>query len=144
MDNPEAGSRPPTGVPGATGGQAEPRGPAPGEEPSTWPSTEAWPGSQRPPAYGYAPRRPTNGLAIAALAIGVISFVSCPLIGAVAVYLGNRARNEIRTTGEEGDSLALAGLIIGWCALALAALMALFAVAYFGFIVAMISQSGPG
>ncbi|HEX7745315.1 MAG TPA: DUF4190 domain-containing protein, partial [Micromonosporaceae bacterium] len=79
------------------------------------------------------PHRPTNGLAIAALVVGGVSFVSCPLIGAVAVYLGNRARNEIRSTGEDGDSLALAGVILGWCALGVAAAMVLFAAAYFGF-----------
>jgi Domain of unknown function (DUF4190) len=119
MDNPEAGSRPPTGTPGITGGE------------------------QLPP-YGFPPRRPTNGLAIAALVIGAVSFVSCPLIGGVAVYLGNRARNEIRRTGEEGDSLALAGVIVGWCALGLGALVGLFAVAYFGFVAVLIGVSAGG
>jgi hypothetical protein len=98
-----------------------------------------------PPAYGgYPPRRPTNGLAIAALVIGGVSFISCPLVGAVAVYLGNRARTEIRSTGEEGDSLAFAGVVIGWCAIGLTALMVLFAVAYFGFVGVLIGVSGRG
>jgi Domain of unknown function (DUF4190) len=79
-----------------------------------------------PPAYGaYPPMRPTNGMAIAALVVGVVSMVSCPLIGAVAVYLGNRARNEIRRTGENGDSLALASVVVGWSALAIGVVVAL-------------------
>ena len=100
MDNPEAG---------ATPGQAAGGGPPAGY-----------------PAYPpYPAHRPTNGLAIAALVTGGISFISCPLLGAVAVYLGNRARNEIRHSGENGDSLAFAGLILGWCALALGVLVLL-------------------
>jgi hypothetical protein len=121
MDNPEAGSRPESGPPG--------------DELPTLPAAEPWPAGQQPPPYGgYPPRRPTNGLAIAALIVGAISFVSCPLVGAVAVYLGNRARNEIRVSGEEGDSFALAGVILGWCALGLTVAIVLFAAVYFGFI----------
>lgn len=136
MDNPEAGSRPESGPPTSPAGTPGSRAGAPGgptgDEPPTWPAGP-WPGGQPPPASGYPPHRPTNGLAIAALVVGGVSFVSCPLIGAVAVYLGNRARNEIRSTGEDGDSLALAGVILGWCAVGVAAAMVLFAAAYFGF-----------
>lgn len=128
MDNPEAGSRP-ASVP-------------PGDESPTWPSAEPWPAGQQPPPYGgYPPRRPTNSLAIAALIVGAISFVSCPLIGAVAVYLGNRARNEIRMSGEDGDSFALAGVILGWCALGLAVAMVLFAAVYFGIVAVLFGVS---
>jgi len=153
MDNPEAGSRPPAGTPDtaggpagtphvaggpagtphAAGGPAGAAATAPGNEPPTWPSIGAWSTGEQPRAYGgYPPRRPTNGLAIAALVLGGVSLVSCPPIGAVAVYLGNRARNEIRTSGEDGDSFALAGVILGWCALAVAAAMVLLAAVYFG------------
>ena len=50
--------------------------------------------------------RPTNTMAILAL---VMSFVLAP----VGLVLGIVARKQIRRTGEEGDGLALAGIIIG-------------------------------
>ena len=60
-----------------------------------------------PPPYGYAaPVRPTNTMAIIAL---VMAFVFAP----VGLVLGFIARRQIRETGEEGDGLALAGIIIG-------------------------------
>ncbi|HET9996656.1 MAG TPA: DUF4190 domain-containing protein [Nocardioides sp.] len=66
-----------------------------------------------PPGYGYPPpgypgawRRPTNTMAILAL---VFAFVVPP----AGIVLGAMARKQIRQTGEEGDGLALAGLIVG-------------------------------
>jgi hypothetical protein len=92
-------------------------------------------------AYGYpAPSRPTNNLAIAAMVVALVSLISCPLIGAVAVYLGNRARTEIRASGEDGDGMALAGVIVGWCAVGLSALLVLVMVAYFGFFAVMLAS----
>jgi hypothetical protein len=57
-----------------------------------------------PPAYGYA--RPTNTMAILAL---VFIFVFSP----VSLVLGLIARRQIRETGEQGDGMALAGVIVG-------------------------------
>lgn len=127
MDNPETGAAP-------TG--------AAGHPPAGAPRTP-WPPSAQPagPPPAYPAYRPTNGLAIAALVTGLVGLVSCPFIGAAAVYLGYRARAEIRATGEEGDSLALAGLILGWCAVGVAVLVVLFAAAYFGFLAVMIGVS---
>ncbi len=60
--------------------------------------------------YGYAPyphhSRPTNTMAILAL---VMAFVFAP----VGLVLGIIARKQIRRTGEDGDGLALAGIIVG-------------------------------
>src|SRR5690349_6671557 len=64
-----------------------------------------------PPGYGY-PRPypvygpPTNPMAIAAL-------VCALTIAPVGLGLGIAARKQIRRTGEQGDGLALAGIIIG-------------------------------
>jgi hypothetical protein len=65
------------------------------------------------PAYGqqpgYAPQayaRPTNTMAILAL---VMAFVFAP----AGLILGIVARRQIKQTGEEGDGLALAGIIVG-------------------------------
>ena len=63
------------------------------------------------PAPGYGPyppqyRRPTNTLAILSL---VLAFVFAP----VGLIMGIMARKQIRQTGEDGDGLALAGIIVG-------------------------------
>ena len=76
-----------------------------------------------PPGYGppgYAPppyppppyARPTNTMAILAL---VLAFVFAP----AGLVLGIMARKQIRQTGEQGDGLALAGIIVGaiFCAI---------------------------
>jgi hypothetical protein len=72
-----------------------------------------------PPGYGYgqpypypaAP--PTNGLAIAAMVCalaGLATGISAP-VGAI---LGHIARKQIRERGEQGDGMALTGIIVGW------------------------------
>jgi hypothetical protein len=67
---------------------------------------------------------PTNGLAIGAL---VAAIVFAP----VGIVLGVMARKQIRETGEEGDGLALAGIIIGGIVSAIYVLMILFMVVAF-------------
>jgi hypothetical protein len=66
-----------------------------------------------PPGYGYP--RPTNTLAILAL---VMAFVFSP----VGLVLGIVARRQIRETNEQGDGLALAGIIVGGLGTALVVL----------------------
>jgi hypothetical protein len=79
------------------------------------------PYGQLQPAYGqpvygqpmYVQPTPTNGMAIAALVCslaGLLIFISAP-VGAI---LGHVARKQIRQTGEQGDGMALAGIIVGW------------------------------
>lgn len=50
----------------------------------------------------------TNSLAIAAF---VISLVACTPVG---LWLGYKARSQIRESGEQGAGFALAAIIIGW------------------------------
>ena|SRR5579864_1683704 len=62
------------------------------------------------PAYG----RRTNSLAIASLVAGILAWVICPVLGAIlAIVFGFIARNQIKTTGEAGGGMALAGIILG-------------------------------
>ena len=71
---------------------------------------------------GPVPRRapsPTNGLAIASLACGVAQFAFGPLPTIPAIVLGHVARHQIKRTGEQGAGMALAGLLLGWAAVAL-------------------------
>lgn len=65
---------------------------------------------QPPPGYVWGPVpmvAPTNTMAILSL---VLAFVFAP----AGIVLGHIARSQIRDTGERGDGLALAGLIIGY------------------------------
>jgi len=119
-------------------------GPPPGSTPPAYGSPPAYgppPGYGSPPAYGpppgqaphpgygpppgYAPppwawRRPTNPLAILSL---VLAFVFAP----AGLVLGIIARRQIKQTQEDGDGLALAGIIVGGIATGLyAALIVLY------------------
>lgn len=72
-----------------------------------------------PAVQPLAPPR-TNALAIAALSCGVAQFLGFWLLGTIpAVVCGHMARRQIRRTGEQGDGMALAGLILGWVGVAL-------------------------
>ncbi|MDE3140425.1 MAG: DUF4190 domain-containing protein [Pseudomonadota bacterium] len=69
----------------------------------------------------------TSGTAIASLIFGVLAWVALPLLGAIlAVILGHIARGEIRRAPPgsiDGDGMAVAGLVLGYVHLALAALV---------------------
>src|SRR4051812_45977276 len=98
----------------------------PQQQPGGW-SDPSWPGQEQPhpwstpgfqpaqPAYGYgspAPAR-TNSLAIAALVLalfGIATVITAP-IGAI---VGHVSRRQIRQRGEQGDGMALAGIVVGW------------------------------
>src|SRR5262245_29220496 len=67
------------------------------------------------PAYApVAPSRSTNGMAIASLVCSVVGIATCGVTAVVGAILGHVARRQIRTSGEDGDGMALAGIIIGW------------------------------
>ena len=80
------------------------------------------PGQQYYPPYQayqpYPPARPTNGLAIAALVCGIAAFAT-GITGIPAVICGHLARRQIRRTGEQGDGMAIAGLILGYVSVVL-------------------------
>jgi len=131
-------SDPPTGSTAPEQGRP-PSSPPPGYPPPGYPQQPGYPppGYGEPPGYpqqpGYGPPpgypappygqpgwgpawpRPTNTMAILAL---VLAFVFAP----AGLVLGIVARRQIRQTGEEGDGLALAGIIIGGIATAFFAL----------------------
>ena len=104
------------------GAEPEPRAVAPpayepGPGPSAPPNPYAPPDLTAPPSpYGVAPPpgTGTNGLAIAALVLGLVGWVVC--IGSLlAVILGAVARNQIRRSGggQQGAGMAKAGIILG-------------------------------
>lgn len=90
------------------------------------------------PQYG-APTRPNNSMAVVALVAGICGFTAVPFIGSiVAVITGHMARKQIRQTGEGGDGMAVAGLVMGWIVIALTVLGT---IAFFLFFAAVATSS---
>jgi len=78
------------------------------------------PGARIPPVRQVTT---TNGLAVASLACGLAQFAFGPLPTIPAIVLGHVARHQIKRTGEQGAGMALAGLLLGWAAVALGVLV---------------------
>ncbi|MDR7280589.1 DUF4190 domain-containing protein [Catenuloplanes atrovinosus] len=105
------------------------------------------------PGYEYgawgAPRK-TNGTAIASLVVSIIGAfgLACygagGLLAAVGAILGHVARRQIRTNGDDGDGLALAGIITGWIATALGVAIIAFIVIVIVFAVNNSSTTDTG
>ena len=70
--------------------------------------------SRTQPVPGLVRQAPTNRLAIASLVCGVGQLVAFFPAGIAAIITGHMARREIRETGEQGDGMARAGLILGY------------------------------
>jgi len=75
------------------------------------------------PTTEVTPVTKTNGLAVASLACGLVQFIFGPLATIPAIVFGHMALHQIRRSGEQGAGLALAGLILGWAAVALGILL---------------------
>lgn len=100
-------------------GQGQPDPYGPGTPPPPPPPSQ--PQYPPPPGQGYGPPPPpppgpggtTNTMAIVSLVCalgGLLTWISAP-VGAV---LGHIARRQIRERGEQGEGLALTGIIVGW------------------------------
>jgi hypothetical protein len=101
--------------------------------------------AQPPPApYGLptAPQPATNGMAIASCVCGIGQVVGGPIAGIAAVVLGHQARRQIRQTGEQGDGLAVTGLVLGYIGLGVV-LLAVVAILLVGVTVTHGAGSGP-
>jgi Domain of unknown function (DUF1707)/Domain of unknown function (DUF4190) len=95
------------------------------------------------PAAAYPPARMPvppviNSRAVASLVCGLAEFPTLGLSALPAVVLGARARQEIRETGQRGEGLAVAGLVLGWIAITL------FAGAVLAIIIWLLLPPGPG
>jgi len=76
-----------------------------GAMPAAWPVTV------------YQPPTSTNSLARASMILGVAEFFSMGLTAVPAVICGHVAKREMRQTGQRGDGLATAGLVLGYMAI---------------------------
>jgi len=95
------------------------------------------------PGYGYPAPARTNGNAVASLVCGICAFVVCPLTAIAGIVTGVRARRQIRDSAgqEQGDGLAVAGLVLSALGLLYLLGMAIF-LAFFITLAATI-PSGP-
>ncbi|MFI6328981.1 DUF4190 domain-containing protein [Micromonospora chersina] len=95
------------------------------------------------PAYpGYAPpSSKTNTLAIVALVLSLIGFTSC-ITAPIGAIMGHVARKQIRETGEQGEGMAKAAIIVGWILTALLVLLIIFYVVMI--VIAVNSDSSSG
>jgi hypothetical protein len=57
-------------------------------------------------------------MAIASLVCGLAQVFSFGLTAIPAIILGHSARGQIRRTGQRGDGMAVAGLVLGWLGIA--------------------------
>lgn len=79
--------------------------------------------------------RDTSALAIVSLIFGILGWSFLPLLGSVvAIVTGHLARSEIRRAHQrpQGDGLAVAGLVLGYAALASALLFVTALLVFFG------------
>lgn len=123
---PAPGPSSPAPPPSSTTGVPAVRG-APDQPPPFQPSPPL-----HPPAPAY---RPTSGLAVVSLVLGILSYVFLPLLGALlAILTGHFARAEIRRNAAhiEGAGIALGGLILGYLNLLLMVTMVLMSILLFG------------
>lgn len=69
------------------------------------------------PGGGYAPpmAAPNDGQATLSLILGILSVFCCPILGPVALFIGNASRQRVAASGGTlgGGGLATAGLILG-------------------------------
>jgi hypothetical protein len=71
------------------------------------------------PVGPIVPRPATNQLAGVSLAFGIGQIFLLWIGSIVAIVCGHVARSQIRKTGEAGDGMALAGLVLGYLGLAI-------------------------
>jgi hypothetical protein len=88
------------------------------------------------PAAEVAPERSlaghTNGKAIASLVLGIVGLTGLPFVCSIlAVVFGRGARREIAASGEGGEGLATAGIVLGWVGILLVLLVVLLVGAIF-------------
>ncbi|MFC7545172.1 DUF4190 domain-containing protein [Plantactinospora sp. GCM10030261] len=90
------------------------------------------------PAYGYPPAAPpTNSMALASMILSLVGIATC-VCAPIGAILGHVALRQLRERGEGGESMAKAGIIVGWI---VTGLYLLAIVGYVIFIIWVIGQA---
>lgn len=85
--------------------------------------------------YGYGAPAKTNTLAIVSLVASLAGLIIVPFIGSiVGVITGHMSLSQLKSNGEEGRGLALAGTIVGWVGIGLSIIGIFALIAFFGFL----------
>ncbi|GAA3154303.1 hypothetical protein GCM10010466_51580 [Planomonospora alba] len=88
--------------------------------------------------YGYGapppPARPSNGMAIASLVLGIVGLFTCGVTSVVGIILGHVSMSQIKRTGEEGRGMAVAGLVLSYFGVAAWVLVALLYLGMLGLV----------
>lgn len=127
---------PPPAAPWSAPGQTPPPPPPPYGSPPDAGTPNPFAQYPAYPPSGYQTAS-TNGLAIASFILGLVGWMACGVGSVVAVILGFVARSQIRNSHgrQGGDGLALAGIILGFLAIALVVLF---------FVIGSIANSNSG
>ena len=97
---------------------------------------QPWPGTVMP--------RRTNSLAIAALCCGIGQVIAGPLAGVPAIILGFMSMRQIRQTGEDGNGMAVTGLVLGIIGVIASILLVVVLVALVAHVTApVVTPGGP-
>jgi hypothetical protein len=87
--------------------------------------------------------KPTNTMAIVSLVSGAVGWLGLPVIASVvAIVCGHLARGQIRKTGEDGDLLAIVGLVLGYANVLMVCLGVAFVVVIYGGLFAFLAAAG--
>lgn len=114
----QAGGYPPPGQSGY---------PPPGYPPPGQPGYP--PPGYPPPGYAARPPLPRNDLAVWSLVLGLFGVLGCLFFtGVPAIVLGNNARRAVEAGQADNPGLATAGVVLGWVATALGALVVVLVV----------------
>lgn len=98
--------------------------------------------------HPYQPPQPpptnrTNQMAIASVIAGALGWVGVPIAASlIAIVCGHMARQQIRKTGEEGDGLAILGLVLGYTHMVAACVVVAVVFAVYGGIAAFLIANG--
>lgn len=117
----------------------EPQDPQPyGQFPPPPPGYPMQPGMPYP--Y-YVPRR-TNGLAIASMVLGILWIY---WIGSIlALIFGYIARQQIKERNEDGNGMAIAGIVLGWIGIAVLVIVILLFFVLGSITTETFSETGTG
>ena len=97
------------------------------------------------PAVAVAQQAPTENMAVISMVLGILSLVALSVLAGIpAIILGKQSRENIRASkgALTGDSMAQAGIIMGWVSVALFIIGAVVVIGliFFGLFVASHSR----